>query len=151
MLRTSRRRFLAYGIKSVFTCSLTGCGTLLYPERRGQPAGPLDWKIVGLNSIGLLFFFVPGVIAFAVDFINGTIYLPPYEYGEYGKVDQKQRDARLTSVSIPADQISPAEISAVVSKHSGRKVILLPGEYETQPIKTIDEFWSVERELHGQS
>ncbi len=151
MLRTSRRRFLFYGINSVFTCSLTGCGTILYPERRGQPSGPLDWRIVGLNSIGLLFFFVPGVIAFAVDFINGTIYLPPYEYEEYGQADQKNQEVKLTSVSIPADRISPDEISDVVSQHSGRKVILLPGEYETQPIKTIDEFWSVEREMYKQS
>ncbi|WP_145111833.1 polyribonucleotide nucleotidyltransferase [Gimesia panareensis] len=151
MLKTSRRRFLFYGINSVLTCSLTGCGTILYPERRGQPSGPLDWKIVGLDSIGLLFFFIPGVIAFAVDFINGTIYLPTYEYGEYGMTDQNNRDAKLRSVSIPPNRISPAEISDVVSKHSGRKVILLPGEYETQPIKSIDEFWSVEREMNGQS
>jgi hypothetical protein len=27
--------------------------------------------------IGLLFFIIPGVVAYAVDFSNGTIYLPP--------------------------------------------------------------------------
>ncbi|WP_417387478.1 hypothetical protein [Gimesia sp.] len=117
----------------------------MYPERRGQPAGDLDWRVVGLNSIGLLFFFVPGVIAFAVDFINGTIYLPPQEYG---KAEQKYRNAKLKSVPIAADHISPGEISQIVSKHSGREVILLPGKYETQPIQSIDEFWSVERELN---
>ena len=103
---------------------------------------------MGLNSIGLLFFFVPGVIAFAVDFINGTIYLPPYEYG---MADQNQQNPELISVSIPPDQISPDEVGQLVSKHSGRKVILLPGEYETQPIESIDEFWSIERKMNVQS
>jgi len=32
--------------------------------------------VVALDAIGLLFFFVPGVIAFAVDFVTGAIYLP---------------------------------------------------------------------------
>ncbi len=54
----------------------TGCGTILYPERKGQIDGQLDTGVVALNAIGLLFFLIPGVIAFAVDFSNGTIYLP---------------------------------------------------------------------------
>lgn len=55
---------------------LSACGTILYPERKGQNAGQLDTAIVALDAIGLLFFLVPGVIAFAVDFNNGSIYLP---------------------------------------------------------------------------
>src|SRR5260370_41787144 len=53
------------------------CGTLLYPERRGQPAGRLDIGVVALDGVGLLVFLVPGVIAFVVDFATGAIYLPP--------------------------------------------------------------------------
>lgn len=52
------------------------CGTILHPERRGQRGGRLDVGVVLLDAIGLLFFVIPGVIAFAVDFSNGTIYLP---------------------------------------------------------------------------
>ena len=55
---------------------LTGCGTLMYPERRGQKGGHVDAGVAVLDGIGLLFFIIPGVIAFAVDFSNGTIYLP---------------------------------------------------------------------------
>jgi hypothetical protein len=53
-----------------------GCGTILYPERRGQSAGRLDAGVVILDAVGLLLFFVPGVVAFAVDFATGAIYLP---------------------------------------------------------------------------
>ena len=36
--------------------SLTGCGTLLHPERKGQIGGSIDPGIVILDSVGLLFF-----------------------------------------------------------------------------------------------
>jgi len=62
----------------VFTLQLMGCGTLMYPERRGQRGGHLDVGVTVLDAIGLLFFIIPGVIAFAVDFSNGTIYLPEH-------------------------------------------------------------------------
>lgn len=55
---------------------LTACGTILHPERKGQKSGQIDPAIAVFDAIGLLFFFLPGVIAFAVDFSNGTIYLP---------------------------------------------------------------------------
>jgi hypothetical protein len=55
---------------------LSGCGTILYPERRGQRGGSIDAGIAVLDGIGLLFFLIPGVIAFAVDFSTGAIYLP---------------------------------------------------------------------------
>ena len=61
---------------AMLVVQLVGCGTILYPERRGLKAGHLDAGIVILDTIGLLFFLIPGVIAFAVDFSNGTIYLP---------------------------------------------------------------------------
>lgn len=56
---------------------VTSCGTIMYPERRGQTAGQIDVGVAVLDGIGLLFFLVPGVIAFAVDFGTGAIYLPP--------------------------------------------------------------------------
>ena len=60
----------------IFCFQLVSCGTILYPERRGQKAGRLDVGVVLLDGLGLLFFLIPGVIAFAVDFATGTIYLP---------------------------------------------------------------------------
>ncbi len=63
-------------ICAALTVQLMGCGTLMYPERRGQRGGSLDVGVTVLDAIGLLFFIIPGVIAFCVDFSNGTIYLP---------------------------------------------------------------------------
>ena len=63
-------------ISAALIVQLTGCGTLMYPERKGQKSGKIDAGVAVLDGIGLLLFVIPGVIAFAVDFNNGTIYLP---------------------------------------------------------------------------
>ncbi len=63
-------------VAAILVVQLLGCGTILYPERRGQPAGRYDTDVVILDAIGLLFFIVPGVVAFGVDFSTGAIYLP---------------------------------------------------------------------------
>jgi hypothetical protein len=63
---------------------LTGCGTMFYSERVGQPhSRDIDWKVAALNGLGLALFFIPGVVAFAVDFYTGAIYLPYETYGPY--------------------------------------------------------------------
>lgn len=55
----------------------SGCGTLMFPERQHEPhSGKLDGNILILDGIGLLFFLIPGLVAFGVDFGTGAIYLP---------------------------------------------------------------------------
>lgn len=63
-------------VASLLVTQLSACGTLLYPERRGQTTGTIDVGVALLDAVGLLFFFVPGVVAFGVDFVTGGIYLP---------------------------------------------------------------------------
>ena len=80
-----RRQFLSVTTASVclgpVACGLTGCGTLLHNERVGQPhTHQIDWKIAALDGLGMLLFFVPGVVAFVVDFYTGAIYVPYDEY-----------------------------------------------------------------------
>ncbi|WP_370335265.1 polyribonucleotide nucleotidyltransferase [Parvularcula marina] len=55
---------------------LGACGSILYPERRGQQSGRIDAGVAVLDGIGLLLFLIPGIIAYAVDFHTGAIYLP---------------------------------------------------------------------------
>ncbi|MDI5936560.1 hypothetical protein QLQ85_12180 [Halomonas sp. M4R5S39] len=70
------RRGLTGLVLGVSITALAGCGTLFHPERKGQVSGRIDPVVAIANGVGLLFFIVPGVIAYAVDFSNGTIYLP---------------------------------------------------------------------------
>ena len=138
----SRRRFLALGVLGSMEAASSGCGTILYPERIGQPAWPLDWKVVALDTLGLLLFFVPGVIAFAVDFMNGTIYLPPGYPGYYGKGEQDATHAKLVAIEVPPDELNRARIEQVVSKHVARDVSLADGAYRTRKLQSVDDFWA---------
>ena len=103
---------------------LSGCGTIFWPERKGQPPGILDPKVVALDAVGLLLFFVPGVIAFAVDFNNGTIYLPPGS-----QVGAKDSTHRWASVRITSGRPTAEEIEQVIRERTGRSIRLQPGAY----------------------
>lgn len=67
-------------LTTALATQLAACGTLFYPERRGQIQGNIDPGVAALNAIGLLFYLVPGIVAFAVDFATGAIYLPDQRY-----------------------------------------------------------------------
>ncbi|MHC8413208.1 polyribonucleotide nucleotidyltransferase [Pseudomonas sp. Hz4] len=56
---------------------VTACGSIFYPDRRGQIDGKIDPAIAALDAVGLLFYIIPGLIAFAVDFATGAIYFEP--------------------------------------------------------------------------
>ena len=101
------------GICAVLAITLlsqvAACGTLFYPDRRGQIEGKIDPAIAIANAVGLLFYVIPGLIAFGVDFATGAIYLPPGKtaqiapeklqqaIGSDGKVDNSKLQAILES------------------------------------------------------
>lgn len=88
---------------------LTACGTLFFPDRRGQIEGRVDPVVAALDAVGILFYVIPGLIAFAVDFATGAIYLPggstaqvapqklQQAIGADGKVDSGKLQAILQS------------------------------------------------------
>jgi hypothetical protein len=140
----SRRGFFWIGAAGSLSL-LTGCGMILHPERRNQPTGgSMDWSIFALDAVGLLLFFIPGVIAFAVDFSTGAIYLPPNQYGTTGR---PTKDQSLVTVSVPRKELSPERLEQVASQHAGRDVRLVVGKYATAPLVKIGDFWSAREKL----
>jgi hypothetical protein len=98
---------------------LTACGSIFYPDRRGQiqGSGRMDPAIVVLDAIGLLFYIIPGVIAFAVDFATGAIYLPG------GK--QAQIDPQKLQPAVKADgSVDNAKLQAIIQTELGRTLPL---------------------------
>jgi hypothetical protein len=69
-------KYLSTFLVAIFLLQVVGCGTIMYPDRRGQTAGRIDPGVAILDGVGLLLFLIPGVIAFGVDFATGAIYLP---------------------------------------------------------------------------
>lgn len=78
--------------------NLAACGTILYPQRSGQKAGQIDPAVAILDGVGLLFFIIPGVIAFAVDFSNHSIYLP--QGHSSNKFSQIKIDSKMDMATI---------------------------------------------------
>ena len=95
----------------------TGCGTLMYPSRRGQTGGRVDAGVAVLDAVGLLFFILPGVIAFAVDFSQGTIYYPG---GPRGPVTRNG----LKTIRFDPRRDGPKDIERLIRENTGIAVTL---------------------------
>lgn len=121
------------------TLHQAACGTILHPERRGQPPGRLDPGIVVLDAVGLLLFFIPGVIAFAVDFSNGTIYLPP-DLVYVGTAPAPDSSEALRTIRMSPGELSAERLEDILQKQVGRRVPLDPGSYHARKLQDIDEF-----------
>lgn len=121
------------------------CGTILHPERQGQRGGRLDPAIVALNGVGLLLFIVPGAIAFAVDFYNGTIYLPPDEYhypppGEFrGQSPEEMELDGWQEVRVDREIGSREELEAYLFEKTGREIELDPEVTRVSSLKSLPE------------
>lgn len=85
---------------------ISACGYLLHPERRGQTGGRIDMGVAVLDGVGLLLFLVPGIIAFAVDFSSGCIYLPGGAFSAIPDNDE-----------IRIIQVDPAELNEETIKN----------------------------------
>jgi copper chaperone CopZ len=130
-----RKRLLPvlYGLFCVvITIQLTGCGTLMYPERRGQKGGRIDVGVAVLDGVGLLFFLVPGIIAYAIDFSEGTIYLPG---GSLSRLDVKN----IKQVKFDPKKVSLAGIEKIIKDETGYGVTFDQADIRITKLKSTDE------------
>ncbi|POA17312.1 polyribonucleotide nucleotidyltransferase [Pseudomonas sp. FW300-N1A1] len=96
---------------------ITACGSILYPDRRGQIEGKIDPAIAALDAVGLLFYIVPGLIAFAVDFATGAIYFEPGKTAQVAPEKLQQ--------AIDADgKVDNIKLQAILESELGRHLPL---------------------------
>jgi hypothetical protein len=136
MVYHARKRFVCKFLAVFLALQAVSCGTLLYPERRGQPVGPLDAGVVALDAVGLLLFFVPGIVAFAVDFATGTIYLPPER--PYYSAAPASRPWQTFQVN--PGELTPRRLEAIISEQTGQPIRLEPGTYQAAKLCDIQGF-----------
>jgi hypothetical protein len=127
------RKMIALSMSAALMAQVAGCGTLMHPERKGQRSGDVDAGVAVLDGLGLLFFIIPGVIAFAVDFSNGTIYLPP------GPRHASADTAQLRRVSFDPRRATAAEIEAMVSNETGHSIKLDQGQARVVELRSREE------------
>ncbi|MBS7664040.1 polyribonucleotide nucleotidyltransferase [Pseudomonas lalucatii] len=100
---------------TLFT-QLSACGTLFFPDRRGQIEGRVDPVVVALDAIGILFYVIPGLIAFGIDFATGAIYLPNGQYSMAPETLKQALDAE--------GRIDNARLKALIEQHTGHSLPL---------------------------
>ena len=110
-------RKVRVGFVILLVTQLIACGTILYPERRGQTSGRYDADVVLLDAAGLLLFIVPGVIAFAVDILTGAIYLPP---GEESKLIK--RLGQVEKIEFDPGNPDPKLIARILEHETGLEI-----------------------------
>lgn len=114
---------------------LAACGTIFYPERRGQIGGQIDPAIAIMDAIGLLFYIIPGLLAFAVDFITGAIYLPG---GKHAQVDPQL----LQQAIQPDGSIDNLRLKAIIEEQTGQQ-LPLDNPYLIQQRGTLQQLASL--------
>jgi hypothetical protein len=110
-------RLLSGAIAISLLIQLAACGTIFYPERRGQISGQIDPAVAIMDAIGLLFYIIPGLLAFAVDFITGAIYLPG---GKHAQVDPQL----LQKAVNPDGSIDNLRLKAIIEEQTGQQLPL---------------------------
>ncbi|WP_428152860.1 hypothetical protein [Desulfococcus sp.] len=115
------KRWTALAVLLVVIAVTVSCGTILYPERRGQKMGRIDAGVAVLDGIGLLFFIVPGVVAFAVDFATGAIFLP----GSRAGLDIRPWDPEASRVIVKVRRpVTRHQLETLLSRRTGQAVVL---------------------------
>jgi len=108
---------ITLSLAGVLILQLTACGTVFYPERRGQHGGHIDPVVAVADAIGLLFYFIPGVIAFAVDFTTGAIYQSGGHHGRHASLTPEE----LQSVT-KGGKVDTQVLNKLLSEKLGQKI-----------------------------
>jgi hypothetical protein len=115
-MRTQTRVIGGLIVAALLT-QLTACGTLFFPDRRGQIEGRIDPVVAGLNAIGILFYVIPGLIAFGIDFATGAIYLP-------GGLTSQVAPQDLQNLLDADGKIDPLKLKALIEAQTGHSLPL---------------------------
>lgn len=110
-------RLIGAALVGTLLTQLTACGSIFYPDRRGQIDGKVDPAIAVLDAVGLLFYIIPGLIAFGIDFATGAIYYPP---GQTAQVDP----AKLKDAVNADGSVDNLKLQAILESELGQRLPL---------------------------
>jgi hypothetical protein len=116
----------------VLILQLSGCGTIIYPDRRGQRGGRIDAGVAVMDGVGLLLFVLPGIIAFAVDFGTGAIYLP-------GTPRSSLDVKKLKVVKFDPNNWSNESLEKIIKKETGFNIKLNQADIKVVRLMSTDD------------
>jgi hypothetical protein len=135
---------LSLFLAAIFLVQILGCGTLIYPDRKGQTGGQVDPAIALLDAAGLLLFIIPGVIAFAVDFSTGAIYFPP---GKSQKAGAPAARDKIAVIKLNPQDLNIATLEQTLRDQTGLNIRLTSPDVQ---ICRLDGYTSLQARLASQ-
>ena len=123
-MKSRLRKALSVVVLLSLLSMFTSCAFFLYPERRGRTAGHVDVPCLILDCAGLLFGILPGVIALAVDFSSGAIYV--------STGGERQESRQWARIDCDTPLIMDREfLEQVVAERTGQTVDLSQAQFWT--------------------
>jgi hypothetical protein len=120
------KKFVSCMICALLIFHLTSCGTILYPERRGQDkhqaVNKIDMAVFAMDTGLCLLGLLPGIIAFAIDFSSGCIYLPERQVSikDMDQIDM----TNWRVVKVDPDTLNQATIERIIQEQTGKSIQL---------------------------
>ena len=90
----------------------SGCGFILYPERRGRTSGRIDIPVLIIDLLWLIPGLIPGVICLVVDFTTGCIYQSGGHASAQPPPSSDDRRVATATVEIEGTIVATGEISS---------------------------------------
>lgn len=122
-MKSNRRIIQLFSILilGAFLIQIAGCGTIFYPERRGQTVhGGIDPVVAITDSAWFLVMLIPGFIAWGVDLYTGALYMPSGQK----RLTNQPNGQNMVVVRVNPEQLDQKMIEQVVSTQVGRKINL---------------------------
>lgn len=134
-LKKMMKSGLSLCVALALVLQLAACGYFMYPERRGQTGGKIDPSVAILDGLGLLLFIIPGVIAFAVDFSSGAIYLP----GSASLEGQGGQYGDWAKLQIPEDKMTRDGVEDIIASQTNIQDALSQGNSSVFEVSSLEE------------
>lgn len=144
IIKKGATKCLSSFLAAIFLLQILGCGTLLYPERKGQTGGQVDPGVAVLDAAGLLLFIIPGVIAFGVDFSTGAIYLPP---GKSHRAGAPAPRDEIAVIKVNPEGLNIATLERTLRDQTGLNIRLTSPDVQ---IYQLDGYMSLQAGLGSQ-
>lgn len=111
-----------FGRRQILSAALalgtTGCGFILYPNRRGRSGGNIDIPVLIIDLLWLIPGLLPGAICLIVDFTTGCIYRGG------GRSETSSPPSGAASLVTMVDVVLDGEVVATGEVQPDRKVEL---------------------------
>ena len=113
-------RNLTIGAMAAILLFCAGCGTLFFSHRIGKPQSKvIDKRVFYSNCFLCLCGVIPGVVAFILDYENGTLYYTEAELLPDDLFGMKERGT-MKKAALPELNVESA--AAVLSKAIGKEI-----------------------------